>query len=47
VLITREGGGRDTYYIVAALAGFLGLVCLIVAGIMAVQGRRLMERRQT
>ena len=44
VLRTSAGARRDTYYIVAAVAGFLGFVCLLVAGIMAIQGRALLRR---
>jgi hypothetical protein len=44
VLRTSPSARRDTYYIVAAVAGFLGFVCLLVAGIMAFQGRALLRR---
>ena len=44
VLRTSPSARRDTYYVVAAVAGFLGLVCLLVAGIMAIQGRALLRR---
>lgn len=44
VLRTSAGARRDTYYVVAAVAGFLGFVCLLVAGIMAIQGRALLRR---
>lgn len=44
VLRTSAGARRDTYYVVAAVAGFLGFVCLLVAGIMAFQGRALLRR---
>jgi hypothetical protein len=44
VLRTSAGARRDTYYVVAAVAGFLGLVCLLVAGIMAIQGRAVLRR---
>ena len=44
VLRTSRTARRDNYYIVAAIAGFLGFVCLLVAGIMAIQGRALLRR---
>jgi hypothetical protein len=44
VLRTSPGARRETYYVVAAVAGFLGFVCLLVAGIMAFQGRALLRR---
>jgi hypothetical protein len=44
VLRTSAGARRDVYYIVAAVAGFFGFVCVLVAGIMAFQGRALLRR---
>jgi len=44
VLRTSTGARRDTYYVVAAVAGFLGFVCVLVAGLMAFQGRALLRR---
>jgi len=44
VLRTSAGARRDTYYVVAAVAGLLGFVSLLVAGIMAIQGRALLRR---
>jgi hypothetical protein len=44
VLRTSAGARRDTYYVVAAVAGFLGFVCLLVAGLMAFQGRAVLRR---
>jgi hypothetical protein len=44
VLRTSPGAQRDNYYIVAALAGFFGFVCVLVAGMMAFQGRALLRR---
>jgi hypothetical protein len=44
VLRTSTGARRDVYYIVAALSGFFGFVCLLVAGMMAFQGRALLRR---
>jgi len=44
LLRTSRGARRDTYYVVAAVAGFLGFVCLLVAGIMAIKGRALLRR---
>jgi hypothetical protein len=44
VLRTSADARRETYYIVAAVAGFLGFACLLVAGIMAFQGRARLRR---
>lgn len=44
VLRTSAGARRDNYYVVAAVAGFLGFVCLLVAAMMAFQGRALLRR---
>lgn len=44
LLRTSESARTDIYYLVAALAGFFGFVCVLVAGIMAFQGRALLRR---
>ena len=40
LLKTRAGSFRDPYYITAALAGFIGLVCLIIGAAGFLQARR-------
>jgi hypothetical protein len=44
LLRTSPGARIDIYYIVAALAGFFGFVCVLVAGMMAFQGRAILRR---
>jgi hypothetical protein len=40
LLKTRAGSFRDPYYITAALAGFIGLICLIIGAAGFLQARR-------
>jgi len=40
LLKTRSGSLREPYYITAALAGFIGLICLILGGAGLLQARR-------
>jgi hypothetical protein len=40
LLKTRDGALRDPYYVVAALGGFIGLICLMVGGVGFLQARR-------
>ena len=37
---TRAGALRDPYYIVAAVAGFIGLVCVVIGLAGLLQARR-------